>query len=39
MSEVVVVGSFKAEPGKEVEALEAFKAFLERTHGEEGCAL
>ena len=25
MSEVVVVGSFKAEPGKEAEALEAFK--------------
>jgi quinol monooxygenase YgiN len=36
MSEVVVVGSFKAEPGKEV---EAFKAFVEPTHGEEGCAL
>ena len=39
MSEVVVVGSFKAEPGKEVEALEAFKALVEPTHGEEGCIL
>jgi quinol monooxygenase YgiN len=39
MSEVVVVGSFKAEPGKEVEALEAFKALVEPTHGEAGCIL
>ena len=39
MSEVVVVGSFKAEPGKEVEALEAFQALVEPTHGEEGCIL
>jgi quinol monooxygenase YgiN len=39
MSEVVVVGSFKAEPGKEAEGLEAFKALLEPTHGEDGCIL
>ena len=39
MSEVVVVGSFKAEPGKEAEAFEAFKALVEPTHGEEGCIL
>ncbi len=39
MSEVVVVGSFKAEPGKEAEALEAFKALVEPTHGESGCVL
>ena len=39
MSEVVVVGSFKAQPGKEAEALEAFKALVEPTHGEEGCIL
>ena len=39
MSEVVVVGSFKAEPGKEAEALEAFKALVEPTHDEDGCIL
>jgi len=39
MSEVVVVGSFKAEPGKEAEALEAFKALVEPTHAEPGCIL
>jgi len=39
MSEVVVVGSFTAEPGKEAEALEAFKALVEPTHGEDGCIL
>ena len=39
MSEVVVVGSFKAEPGKEAEALEAFKALVEPTHAESGCVL
>ena len=38
MSEVVVVGSFKAQPGKEAEALEAFKALVEPTHGEDGCS-
>jgi quinol monooxygenase YgiN len=39
MSEVVVVGSFKAQPGKEAEAAEAFKALVEPTHGESGCIL
>ena len=39
MSEVVVVGTFKAEPGKEAEALEAFKALVEPTHAEDGCIL
>ena len=39
MSEVVVVGSFKAQPGKEDEALEAFKALMEPTHSEDGCVL
>ena len=39
MPEVVVVGAFKANPGKEDEALEAFKALVEPTHGEEGCIL
>ena len=35
----MVVGSFKAVPGKEAEAVEAFKALVEPTHGEEGCVL
>src|SRR4051794_5137537 len=39
MSEVIVIGSFTAEPGKEVEALEAFKALVEPSHAEEGCIL
>jgi quinol monooxygenase YgiN len=39
MSEIVVVGSFKARPGKEVEALAAFEALVEPTHGEDGCIL
>src|SRR3712207_5827907 len=39
MSEVVVIGSFTAEPGKEVEALEAFKGLLAPTHEEAGCIL
>ena len=39
MSEVIVVGSFRAQPGKEAEAVEAFKALVEPTHGEEGCIL
>lgn len=39
MSEVVVVGSFKAQPGKEAEAAEAFRALVEPTHREEGCIL
>jgi quinol monooxygenase YgiN len=39
MSEVVVVGSFKAEPGKEAEALQAFKDLVGPTHAEDGCVL
>jgi quinol monooxygenase YgiN len=39
MSEVVVVGSFRARPGKEAEAVEAFQALVEPTHHEEGCIL
>jgi quinol monooxygenase YgiN len=38
-SEVVVVGSFRARPGKEVEAAEAFKALVGPTHAEDGCIL
>ena len=39
MSEVVVVGSFKARPGKEEEALEAFRTLVAPTHAEDGCIL
>jgi quinol monooxygenase YgiN len=39
MSEVIVVGSFRAQPGKEAEAAEAFRALVEPTHHEEGCIL
>ena len=39
MSEVVVVGSFKAQPGKEDEAVDAFKELVGPTHGESGCIL
>ena len=39
MSEVVVVGSFVAREGKEAEALQAFEALVEPTHGEDGCIL
>jgi quinol monooxygenase YgiN len=39
MRDVVVVGSFRARPGKEVEAAEAFKALVEPTHREDGCIL
>jgi quinol monooxygenase YgiN len=39
MPEVVVVGSFCAQPGKEAEAVEAFKALVEPTHREDGCVL
>jgi quinol monooxygenase YgiN len=39
MSEIVVVGSFTAQPGKEAEAAEAFKALVEPTHREQGCIL
>jgi quinol monooxygenase YgiN len=39
MAEVVVVGSFTARPGKELEAEEAFKALVAPTHAEDGCVL
>jgi quinol monooxygenase YgiN len=39
MSEVVVVGSFTARPGKEDEALEAFEGLVQPTHDEAGCIL
>jgi quinol monooxygenase YgiN len=39
MAEVVVVGSFKARPGMEREAEEAFRGLVEPTHAEEGCIL
>jgi quinol monooxygenase YgiN len=39
MSEIVVVGSFTAREGKEADALAAFEALVEPTHGEEGCIL
>ena len=39
MSEVVVVGSFTAKPGKEQEAREAFEGLVAPTHAEEGCIL
>jgi quinol monooxygenase YgiN len=39
MSEVVVVGAFTAQPGKEDEALQAFKDLVGPTHDEAGCIL
>jgi quinol monooxygenase YgiN len=39
MSEVVVVGSFIARPGREDEAVQAFRDLVEPTHREEGCIL
>jgi quinol monooxygenase YgiN len=39
MSEIIVVGSFTARPGKEADAVAAFEALLEPTHAEEGCIL
>jgi len=39
MPEIVVVGSFTAQEGKETEAIEAFTALMEPTHGEDGCIL
>jgi quinol monooxygenase YgiN len=39
MSEIVVVGSFTAQPGKETEAAEAFEALMAPTHAEDGCIL
>ena len=39
MAEVVVVGAFTIEPGKEDEAVQAMQALVEPTHREEGCIL
>lgn len=39
MSEIVVVGSFTAKPGKEAEAAEAFYDLMAPTHQEDGCIL
>jgi quinol monooxygenase YgiN len=39
MAEIIVVGSFKARPGKEAEAQEAFEALVAPTHAEDGCVL
>ena len=39
MSEIVVVGSFAARPGKEEEAVAAFRALVGPTHREDGCIL
>jgi quinol monooxygenase YgiN len=39
MSEVVVVGAFTAQPGREEEALQAFKDIVQPTHDEPGCVL
>ena len=39
MSEIVVVGSFTAQPGKESEALQAFSDLVAPTHAEDGCIL
>ena len=39
MPEIIVVGSFKARPGKEAEAQEAFETLVAPTHAEDGCIL
>lgn len=39
MPEVVVVGSFTANPGKESALAEAFEALVAPTHAEPGCIL
>lgn len=39
MSEIVVVGSFAARPGKEEDAVAAFRGLVEPTHREDGCIL
>jgi quinol monooxygenase YgiN len=39
MSEVVVVGAFKANPGKEDDLLQAFTELVAPTHAEDGCIL
>jgi quinol monooxygenase YgiN len=39
MSEIIVVGSFKARPGKEEEAVAAMLELVGPTHAEDGCIL
>jgi quinol monooxygenase YgiN len=39
MPEVVVVGSFTANPGREADLLAAFEALVAPTHAESGCIL
>jgi quinol monooxygenase YgiN len=39
MSEIVVVGAFTANPGKEDDLREAFEALVAPTHAEDGCIL
>jgi quinol monooxygenase YgiN len=39
MSEIVVVGAFTANPGKEDDLVEAFQALVAPTHAEDGCIL
>ena len=39
MPEIVVVGSFTAQPGREAEALELFQGLVGPTHAEDGCIL
>ncbi len=39
MPEIVVVGSFTARPGREADAVEAFRGLVGPTHAEEGCIL
>lgn len=39
MPEIVVVGSFTVQEGKEEQATEAMEALTAPTHGEEGCIL
>ena len=39
MPEIVVVGSFTAQPGKEEEGRAAFEALVAPTHAEDGCIL
>jgi quinol monooxygenase YgiN len=39
MSEIVVVGSFTAQPGKEAQAAQAFADLMAPTHAEDGCIL
>ena len=38
-SEIVIIASFIAKPGKEAEALAASQRLLTATHAEEGCLL